>query len=346
MTDPLPLPVRHLRHYLDVYPQARERSKELRKTYERLPDRKPWCYLPVNAVAAIAQEEAERQGMTYETVVMDVSNLAAVLNWRMGQGIYRFDEELYKMLWSLPLEGRLPIDPLFRLPAFCVWIETPEDPVLNSPGFFAFVDHDLKAGRAELRFSISDRNGKTLAPQILHLTADTLEDCVEEAFQYSVRMGVERGLIEPGFDAEATKYGAQIAQSLRQVIAPRLSLMLYLCSEGAEVFDAKTGQQRPERPKPVKDKKGERHIPASLPTSWDVGVRMGAAIRRAREQERSECRGGTHRSPIPHWRKPHWHTFTRGAGRVERFVKLLPTLPVNYRDQDPGEGPAVIHDVK
>ncbi|MCI0393202.1 MAG: hypothetical protein MOB07_31120 [Acidobacteria bacterium] len=309
-----------------------------------MPDKKPWCYLPVSAAAAIAMEEAEKAGLTEVQIVTDVSNLAAMINWRMGQGIYRFDETLYRMLWETPLEGRIPIDPLFRLPAFCVWIDTPEDPTLGSPGFFAFLDHDLNTGHAELRFSISNDGhyGPTLAPQITHLTGDTLEDCIEEAYQQSARIGEERGLVEPGMG----KYGRQVAQAVRSIIAPRLSLVLYLCSDGAEVFDAPTGQRRPALPKPITDKKGTRHVAASLPTAWDVGVRIGATIRRAQAQERSEPQGGTHASPRPHWRKPHWHTFTRGTGRVERFIQWLPMLPIGYRDEDPGEGPAVIHGVE
>jgi hypothetical protein len=88
---------------------------------------------------------------------------------------------------------------------------------------------------------------------------------------------------------------------------------------------------------------GTRIPAASLPTKWDVGVRMGAAIRAAEAKERSEPQGGTHASPRAHVRRAHWYTFTRGAGRAERFVKWLPPIPVNVGDDNL---PAVIRDVE
>jgi len=135
----------------------------------------------------------------------------------------------------------------------------------------------------------------------------------------------------------------EIAASLEQIIAPRLSLLLYLCAVNSEVADQRTGQRRPEKPKPVTDKKGTRLPAASMPTGWDVGVRIGAAIRAAEASARAESKGGTHSSPKAHVRRAHWHTFARGAGRAERFIKWLPPIPVNIGDED---SPAVIRDVK
>jgi hypothetical protein len=180
-----------------------------------------------------------------------------------------------------------------------------------------------------------------LSPIILHLTSDTLEDCIEDGFQHSIKNAESIGAIPPGL----SKHGQTYAKAMRHVIAPRLSLMLYLCADNAEVTDQKTGIQTPRLPQKIKDKIGERYLPASLPTTWEAGVRIGAKIRAAEHKEKPEIKGGTHASPAPHWRTFHWHTFRRGPGRSERFIKWLPMLPVGYGDQDPGEGPAVIHDV-
>jgi Type IV secretion-system coupling protein DNA-binding domain len=51
-------------------------------------------------------------------------------------------------------------------------------------------------------------------------------------------------------------------------------------------------------------------------------------------RERSEAQGGTHASPRAHVRRAHWHTFTRGVGRAERFIKWLPPISVNVGDED------------
>lgn len=71
--------------------------------------------------------------------------------------------------------------------------------------------------------------------------------------------------------------------------------------------------------------------------TWDVGLRIGAALRRAHDAESSEGAGsGTHARPRAHIRRAHWHTFWTGprdGDRVAR-VKWLPPIPVNVGDSD------------
>jgi hypothetical protein len=256
----------------------------------------------------------------------------------MTQGVYRFDPTLYESLWNTPLNGDLPIEALYKIPEWCVWIETPNDPALHSPGFFAYLEYDVNTSRPELRLVISD--GERLAGQIIHLTRETLTDCLEEGYQEGLRQAEKHGR---GRDPEAVKFAGKVAATMTQIIAPRLSLLLYLCAVNSEVADQKTGKRKPERPKPVRTKKGEQIFAPSTPTAWNVGVRIGAAIRAAEAKERSESKGGTHASPRAHVRRAHWHTFSRGAGRAERFIKWLPPIPVNIGDEDL---PAVIRQVE
>lgn len=83
-------------------------------------------------------------------------------------------------------------------------------------------------------------------------------------------------------------------------------------------------------------------------TTWDVGVRIGAALRRARDHEdqpADEQRAvGTR--PRAHIRCAHWHTFWTGArdGEQTPRVKWLPPIPVNVADDE--TLPAIIHPVK
>jgi hypothetical protein len=332
------LPVQHLRHYASVYPAAWEQARACREQWRKMPDYRDWCYLPLSAAYAIINAEADKQGVSMLDACIDVGNLGALIAWRMTQGIYRFDSTIYESLWNTPLEGDLPIDVLYRLPEWGVWIETPNDPILQSPGFFAYLEYELHTGRSELRLAISD--GQRLAGQIIHLTQSSLLDCIEDAYQAGIRQAEKAGL---GRDPEAIALGSKFAQALKVILAPRISLLLYLCTVNSEIADRKTGQRTPSKPKPVKDKKGTRLLAASTPTAWDVAMRLGAAIRSVEAKERSEPQGGTHASPRGHWRRAHWHTFTRGAGRTERFVKWLPTLPINVKDEDL---PAVLREVK
>lgn len=79
---------------------------------------------------------------------------------------------------------------------------------------------------------------------------------------------------------------------------------------------------------------------AQLPTAWEVGYRIGAALRRAQEAaERNEGRvlPDGRKAPIPHVRRAHWHLHWVGAhGSPERRRSLrwhAPTL-VGLEDLD------------
>ena len=116
-------------------------------------------------------------------------------------------------------------------------------------------------------------------------------------------------------------------------------LVLYLCAENAEIGD---GQKLPRRPTPIRTKSGFRIFPPDQPTKWDVGVRLGAALRKA--YHAIETAGtGQHAGPRPHVRRAHWHGFRSGAMKREdgspipadeRSFKLrwLPPIPVNLDD--------------
>ena len=57
--------------------------------------------------------------------VPDVGLLAAIGTWRYSQGIYRFDDSVYEALRDTVPSGDMPVDVLYRLPEWCVYIETP-----------------------------------------------------------------------------------------------------------------------------------------------------------------------------------------------------------------------------
>jgi hypothetical protein len=59
-----------------------------------------------------------------------------------------------------------------------------------------------------LRFSIND--GQRLAGQILHLTRETLVDCIEEGYQEGLKQAEKAG---QGLGADAITFGATIAET-------------------------------------------------------------------------------------------------------------------------------------
>ena len=111
---------------------------------------------------------------------------------------------------------------------------------------------------------------------------------------------------------------------------------LYLCSQAAEIRDGGGGKRVPAPPQPVKTKKGMRLFPPDRPMPWEVGYRLGAALRKAwSAQEAASDTPGTHASPRPHIRRAHWHSYWVGS----RSVARCPLGGTEMAPADPGQCP-------
>jgi hypothetical protein len=122
-------------------------------------------------------------------------------------------------------------------------------------------------------------------------------------------------------------------------VSPLVSLPLYLCSQAAEIRDGAGGKRVPGRPQPVKVKKGLRLFPPDRPVPWEVGYRLGAALRRTWSATEAAVESvGTHASPRPHIRRAHWHSYWVGARSVPDarsvVLKWLPPIPFNVQDAE------------
>jgi hypothetical protein len=198
-------------------------------------------------------------------------------------------------------------------------------------GFFAHLEWDIKEKREELRLLMDASD--ILLPIPIHLIG-TLEEALAEVEKVSRETARNRlGFDLPSFHKEHLKE-----------VAPLVSLLLYLCSQAAEIRDAKGADRLPKNPKPQKTKHGFKTIPASNPTAWEVAFRLGAALRTVIAEERERDQPvGSHSSPRPHIRCAHWHSFWSGSradsarsGSMDRklILKWLPPIPVNIRDTD------------
>ncbi|WP_236904089.1 hypothetical protein [Comamonas serinivorans] len=86
-----------------------------------------------------------------------------------------------------------------------------------------------------------------------------------------------------------------------------ISLLLYIC-EGDDI----QGRGHPGNPEPTRTRRdGWRLFPAQGVRMWDVGVRMGAALRAAYQAAETD-QGGTHAGPRGHVRRAHWHGYWSG----------------------------------
>ena len=311
-----PRPKQHLIAAARLYPGAWRLADSFRAGRGRdLPDWPEWCYLPLAGWHAIVSADAgvPRLDAQHLHLVADVGRLAALGTWRMSQGIYRFDPDLFAALVDTPLTGDLPCDLFYRLPEWCVYVETPGLRWLDSElyGFFAHLEWDANDGRAELRLLID--SATMLLPLPLHLGSWTLNEAVNRMM------------------TEAAKYAPISKQDTAQPailkhLPALISLLLYLCSENADL------PSRPANPQPKRTKHGWRRFAPAKTRVWEVGVRLGAALRNAHTG--STPGGGAHARPRPHIRRAHWHTYLVGEGRTQRRLKWLPPMAVAVEDVD------------
>lgn len=330
-------PREHLKAAAMVYPGAWKQVDQFRagRGHDGLPDWPEWCFLPLAAAYAIVSGGGDNQ--VSPEMAGDVGRLGAMAAWRVTQGIYRFDETLLQSLIETPVSGDLPVEVLYRLPEWCVYIETPGFAWMGEAlaGFFAHIEWDANTGREELRLvlDITKADGYLLLPIPVHLGAD-------------LAAGIKAANLEA--QRQAWKGRApKLADDIRELesadleIEPLVSLLLYLCSVTA---DFGNGERRPKNPEAKKTKRGWRMFPADKPTTWPVGERVGAALRSGYAAANSTGID-THTGPRPHIRRAHWHTYWTGPrdGNQKPVLKWLPPIPINVENVD--DLPAVVRDV-
>jgi hypothetical protein len=347
-------PKKHLEYYSRIYPSAWKQVDNFRAARGKdLPFWPDWCFMPLAGVYAIVSAEAEKQGIDITSpenmfLINDVGIIGALAAWRVTQGVYRFDQEVYRSVIDTPVTGDLPHDVLFGLPEWCVYVETPGLEFLGQPlaGFFAYLEYDVHDGRKELRLVLDHTRPEDERPrlmsQVIHLGPWSLLEAVERAMQEAER--VSRDMF-----VSTTPFPPGVAEYIQNNYMPLVSLLLYICSANGEIGD---GQRRPARPRPKKTKKGQRLFPPLKVSVWDVGVRMGAALRREKDaayREYRETETGDEKrraSPRPHVRRAHWHGYWTGPrGGDRKFVlKWMPPILVGGDDND--DKPVTIRPVK
>jgi len=278
-----------------------------------------WCYCPMAAAYAIVSDGGSLDGQL--GAIGDVQLLAALAAWRVGQGIYRFDPALAEAIKSTPITA-LPVEVLYRLPEWCVYIEEAHEP---GCGFFAYLESDANSGLPELRI-LTDPPNQERMPIALHLDQPTLDLSVAAMLAESRRQMVRLG------NTHSAATMPDLVENIAEAVTPLLNLVLYLCSEAADL-----GGERPQRPKPVRTKRGWKMFPPDAPRVWTVGERIGSALRSAHLAEQTGQRETTpdgRQSPRPHVRRAHWHTYRVGPGRSDAIIKWLPPIPINIAGGD------------
>lgn len=329
------------RHRANERLTAWQRSKPWRVNYWRLVDQMratrahEWprhTFLPFRRAASIAASEIPRHGYrpSAEALAHEACDLTGYAAWRVTQGVFRFDATLTTALTQTPLTGDLPVSALTHLPHWCTYIETPgcTMPLMDGNstelhGFYAWIDWHPADQLVQLMLGLDSERPFPELPVAVVPLVGTLEESIR-TIHASWEDSYETGLVGRAPSPEFVESG--------QRLAPLIALLLYLCADNAEIGDGVTS---PTKPQMTKTKNGLRMFAPSAPTVWDVGVRVGAAIRHAEERERKiDYVTGDRSRPRAHIRRAHWATYWTGPRSSEQtlVVRWLPPIPVNVDD--------------
>jgi hypothetical protein len=302
--------VNHLNAAGKMYPRAWQQIDIFRSSRGLdLPDWPNWCFLPLAAWYAIVSEGGD---MPLDRIP-DVGRLAAIGTWRYSQGVYRFDPSVYESLRDMVPSGDMPVDVLYRLPEWSVYIETPGTNWFDEQlhGFWAHLEYDINSQKPELRLLLDTESELVVMP--IHMGKWTLTEAVDRAMAETARQAARININMPPAPSDA----------LAAQIYGLVSLVLYLCSDEPEIDDEREPGVAPTRPAPKRTKAGWRLFPAKRPRIWSVGNDLG-------EQLRSAWAGGEGSKKAAHLRRAHWHGFWSGPRDGERrfHYKFLPPLMI------------------
>lgn len=232
------IPDEVMESYEQAYPQAVRQAKRMRQARGRdLDDWPEWCWLPLAGAYAIVEGAALAAGLK-SIPLGDVGNLGAVLAWRWSRRAYLVAPEVCAAVAETGPDVDFAPSLLTRLPAWCVWIATPDmpDPIMGGCGFFAFGEYDVNRRTPELRLVLvaptdgdCGNGGCRLLGLPIHLgywgVAGGLTAMLEQCFEHQSKTNLGR-TYEALSDAAAT---GRFSRRLAEWVAPRVAILAGLC---------------------------------------------------------------------------------------------------------------------
>jgi len=306
-------------HYLDVCAGARDDGEV------SYPD---YCPIPISA----AREYIAWFLGTYEGSADGAAELTACYAWRKCPVVYSFDADLAAALTEQADKMEdldvLPTDILLHLPYPCVYVKTPAFTGMID-GFFAWIEFDLARKAPELRIQPVDAGLETSIPLVLHLINGSILQCLQDTVAETNRH------VENPKDLETLS-----VKGIRPVLIA-VQHLLYLSAQNADIEDA---------PAPAKVDRVRRKITPGTPKAGDVlekqvGIRVGAALRKTYHSASNSTEAGTGTAKRPHTRRGHWHHYWSGAGDKRELV-LKWTAPTVIHPEAADNDTVVVYPVK
>lgn len=293
-----------------------------------------WCYLPSYTVANMWP------GVVDSTVnIQETFQMEAIYAWRATKGVYRVDEDALSALWSTEWMGQLPVDILVRLPEWCVYVPVG---IGDCVGFLAWVDfmggpfdhpecsatHLSEWVETGLVSDLTSNPRRHFGPWLKFM--EFVSDPPDGLRLHNLMLS---GDVEDGLNCHGTdnfEFSPGVVDRVRRLC----SVLIYICTCGdiqTDCADTEFGQRT------KKTKRGVRSFVRTGPRVWDVGIRMGAALRKHRDDVEASTRSvNGRRGPRPHIRRAHWHSFWTGPldGERKLVVKWVPPTMVAAKSPD------------
>lgn len=281
-----------------------------------------------------------------EEIVPRVHALAA---WAKNKSIYDFDANIAEeLIDSFDSAADLPVEAFDGMPYDGVYISVRNTPI----AFFATKDREFTPTRdavPSIKFYIPAQQ------RSLHLTLRraTLERCMRADYTELMRALDDPEVVDalllsyPHLDKE--QYMRQTEETYKKeyeankiVLEHCLSLLLYLCSQNAEIEYISPA---PEEAAAKKEKTEATSQPIKKVKSRtaQVGYRIGQAIRYHKQEEARERKksGSTHTATrtkvAAHVRRGHYHHFWQGSrkdGTRKLILKWVAPIFVNAGNAD------------
>lgn len=245
---------------------------------------------------------ARKRPQTVQQELFATATLSTFSSWSITQGVYGFDETIYDELCKTEFKGEIPVDVLYRIPEWGVYIKTPNLSYSGKKLYGIWV-------------SVLEFHSGSYLCIIQHLENDNI---------FPMMLQLCKGERIEDLEMSGSLYDEKIYRIL-------LSLILYICTDEPEIEHK--GVRFTQFSRPQKKIKGRlTYFPAKKVTKYTVGSETGRLIREANTSNGNAT--GTEKSP--HIRKAHWHGYWTGPRKGEQqfSYKWLPPIPVNCRTTD------------
>lgn len=352
--EEMPSPIKWLKYCAKKYPNVWKEIENIRKHkgkngISKWPN---WCYCPTSYVSKLISPKAPRSRSSINSSFIasrdEINAFIAttiLTSWRRTQGIYRINSELFDSLVSTKITDDIPVEVLYHFPEWSVYIEFPENQENelfhpSTKGFFAYLDYNLFYSSAML--VILEDYGDRVHHYSIFLK-DTIKGSLEETMRIAendaIRLGhsIDEYKKEIGDPKEAVK-------SIIKTLSPFVSILLYLCSEAADIKNQNDSTFSHHQIKSRSLKSEFSNLPIYSPKVWEVGYRVGPTLNANKSQPTQPIESGNVNEPDspnnpngvrPHVRRAHYHGYWVGSGQEKKFIlKWLYPILVGTKNPD------------